>query len=369
MAAPHTGGPAARERPGPWRPGAVPGRVLSLPGTHLRAPGSPRPLLLPFARRSEERDDGRPKGMAREGRARPVPRPPARLPLVGRPARGAALRLPVRGQGPGREAGDDPHRDDRGHRRRGPVRAAPAALRPGRPATAPAPEAGTVHGLAADWFRAGAVALVAGHAGPAGPRLPRADRSALRRRPARGPRHGRRLRRGRRELIGAGHGRRAVETAVQTLRAMLAVALDAGMIPTNPAAQGAPAPGAAGRADGGRSGARPPRRRAPRRGGLGRAPGDDPARRARGGLRRGEVCRAHLARRAARGAPARRPPGRLPERDGGQGRAPAEGGQRRQGGDLADARRAAGGLVRATQSSRAAPTPPAGSGRAGTAAR
>ena len=39
------------------------------------------------------------------------------------------------------------------------------------------------------------------------------------------------------ELIGGGHGRRAVEIAVQTLRAMLAVALDAGMIDANPAAR------------------------------------------------------------------------------------------------------------------------------------
>ncbi len=39
------------------------------------------------------------------------------------------------------------------------------------------------------------------------------------------------------DLIGQGHGRRAVEIAVQTLRAMLALSLDAGMILTNPAAR------------------------------------------------------------------------------------------------------------------------------------
>lgn len=39
------------------------------------------------------------------------------------------------------------------------------------------------------------------------------------------------------DLIGAGHGRRAVEIAVQTLRAMLAVALDAGMVDANAAAR------------------------------------------------------------------------------------------------------------------------------------
>jgi hypothetical protein len=39
------------------------------------------------------------------------------------------------------------------------------------------------------------------------------------------------------ELIGSGHGRRAVQIAMQTLRAMLTVALDAGMIDTNPAAR------------------------------------------------------------------------------------------------------------------------------------
>jgi integrase len=39
------------------------------------------------------------------------------------------------------------------------------------------------------------------------------------------------------ELIAAGHGWRAVEIAVQTLRAMLSVALDAGMIASNPAAR------------------------------------------------------------------------------------------------------------------------------------
>lgn len=39
------------------------------------------------------------------------------------------------------------------------------------------------------------------------------------------------------ELIAAGHGRRAVEIAVQTLRAMLSVAMDAGMVAANPAAR------------------------------------------------------------------------------------------------------------------------------------
>jgi integrase len=109
-------------------------------------------------------------------------------------------------------------------------------LAAGRPATVPAPEVGTVHGLAADWFRAGSARWSPGtlslrdHAyrervAPRFAEVRLADLS----RPA--------VEAWAAQLVGAGHGRRAVETAVQTLRAMLAVALEAGMIATNPAAR------------------------------------------------------------------------------------------------------------------------------------
>ncbi len=106
----------------------------------------------------------------------------------------------------------------------------------GRPAAPSAPEVGTVHGLAADWFRAGASRWSPGtlalrdHAyrERIAPRFADTMLADLTRPAVEGWAAG---------LIDAGHGRRAVETAVEALRAMLAVALDAGMIDTNPAAR------------------------------------------------------------------------------------------------------------------------------------
>lgn len=109
-------------------------------------------------------------------------------------------------------------------------------LAKGRPPAAPESVPGTVHGFATDWFRAGAARWSPGtlalrdHAyrQRIAPRFADARLGDLTRPAVEGWAAG---------LLQRGDGRRAVEVAVETLRAMLAVALDAGLVAVNAAAR------------------------------------------------------------------------------------------------------------------------------------
>lgn len=116
----------------------------------------------------------------------------------------------------------------RSERRRRMAAGRPEGLEAGRPAT--------IHALAIEWFRAGRSRWTPGTyelrdhayrtpiAGRWGPlELAEVTRPAIEEWAA--------------KLIGQGHGRRAVEIAVQTLRAMLSVALEQDLIQANPAAR------------------------------------------------------------------------------------------------------------------------------------
>ena len=106
----------------------------------------------------------------------------------------------------------------------------------GRPESNASEGAGTLHTFAAEWFTAGEPLWTPGTLSV------RDHAYRTRIEPAFGDRRLTTLRRPEVEawaadLIERGHGRRAVEIAVQTLRAMLSVALDADLIETNPAAR------------------------------------------------------------------------------------------------------------------------------------
>jgi len=106
----------------------------------------------------------------------------------------------------------------------------------GRPRQPIEPDAAILHNLAVHWFRAGASRWSPGtlalrdhsYRSRIAPRWAATKLDEINRPAVEAWATG---------LIAEGVGRRAVETAVQTLRAMLATALDAGMIATNPAAR------------------------------------------------------------------------------------------------------------------------------------